>query len=69
MRKLIENDSSGFASKDSDLEGLGWGLLYVFFENPIETYLGDTMGLVLDHGNNANITIKWITHHGILFSH
>lgn len=61
MRKLIENDSSGFASKDSDLEGQGWGLLYVFFENPIETYLGDTMGLVLDHSNNANITIKWIT--------
>ena len=27
----------------------------MFFENPIETYLGDNVGLVLDHGNNVNI--------------
>ena len=61
MRKLIENDSSGFTAKDSDSEGLGWGLLHVFFENPIETYLGDNVGLVLDHGNNVNIAREWIT--------
>ena len=29
----------------------------MFFKNPIETYLGDTVGLVLDHGNNVNIAI------------
>ena len=61
MRKLIENYSSGFTSKDSNSEGLGWGLLHVFFENPIETYLVDTVGLVLDYGKNVNIAIKWIT--------
>lgn len=53
-KKLLENASSGFTSKVSDLVGLGWGLECVFFKN----FLGDVLASQLGFQGEAGGTLR-----------